>query len=567
MFSRMVKRKSRNPPEPEMEADVRRFPFWLRRKKAPRNQYEGDADDEDENNEDEEDEIDQVKAQREWEAYREKNISIVVDLFEGQLRSTLTCCNCARRSSRFEPFRFLSVPVPIQPDRPFDITLVSLRAGEPMLVKYSVLVAKDCLVEAALDALSDQLPVPAASLVLAEVYLHRISRYIPPHIELSEIRSEDAIYAYVVSQSIEEIRGVQHRDSARGSWPSEQEEQRRLSVASVETNEAGERESWASEKEELISLEIIHRRLAELNRTPEKTVTKREIFGLPLLSAVGSWFTFEQLNEHLQQIAALYAGASGVPLPHVRVVSANGQETGQVLPESGPMRLRGPRVHLAFDWDMPFDVQVMEHPSVEAVQHQLAAIGREKLLELSDCLDAFVAPEFLGDGNKVYCSKCKSQQRVRKQIDIWREPDILIVHIKRFQFNGTCFEKLGQHIEPPEEFDLGKWIAKRDEYVVEGAIYTLYGIATHHGGLSGGHYFSTCANSAGDETTWYKFNDTVVTKYTPEEFKAASSHRQGYVLFYRKQNLSASNLINYALVAPRPDVQTPPEQSGRLWSA
>merc|ERR1719364_479792 len=33
--------------------DVRaRFPFWLRRKKAPRNQYEGDADDEDENNED-----------------------------------------------------------------------------------------------------------------------------------------------------------------------------------------------------------------------------------------------------------------------------------------------------------------------------------------------------------------------------------------------------------------------------------------------------------------------------------------------------------------------------------
>merc|ERR1719247_771412 len=259
MFSRMVKRKSRNPPEPEMEADVRaRFPFWLRRKKAPRNQYEGDADDEEENNEEAEDEIDQVKAQREWEAYREKNISIVVDLFEGQLRSTLTCCNCARRSSRFEPFRFLSVPVPIQPDRPFDITLVSLHSAEgPLLVKYSVLVAKDCLVEAALDALSDQLPVPPASLVLAEVYLHRISRYIPPHIELSEIRSEDEIYAYVVNQSVEEIVGA----VPRGHWPSEQEEQRRLSVASTD------QEDWSNEKEDLISIEIIHRRLTELNRT------------------------------------------------------------------------------------------------------------------------------------------------------------------------------------------------------------------------------------------------------------------------------------------------------------
>jgi ubiquitin carboxyl-terminal hydrolase 4/11/15 len=232
------------------------------------------------------------------------------------------------------------------------------------------------------------------------------------------------------------------------------------------------------------------------------------------------------------------------------------------------MRLRGPRVHLAYDWDEPFDVQVMQHPSVETVKHQLAAIGREKLLELSDCLDAFVAPEFLGDGNKVHCSKCKSPQRVRKQIDIWREPDILIVHIKRFQFNGTCFEKLGQHIDPPEEFDLGQWIAKRDEYVVEGAIYELYGIATHHGGLSGGHYYSTCSYDSGQDTMWYKFNDTVVTKYTTEEFKAGAAHRQGYVLFYRKKSLSASNLINYAMVEPRPEVQTPPDQAaGRFWTA
>jgi len=39
------------------------------------------------------------------------------------------------------------------------------------------------------------------------------------------------------------------------------------------------------------------------------------------------------------------------------------------------------------------------------------------------------------------------------------------------------------------------------------------------------------------------------------------------VLFYRKQNLSASNLINYALVAPRPDVQTPPRSSQGAFGA
>ena len=40
-------------------------------------------------------------------------------------------------------------------------------------------------------------------------------------------------------------------------------------------------------------------------------------------------------------------------------------------------------------------------PNSAEVQHQLAAIGREKLLELSDCLDAFVAPEFLGGTSRV----------------------------------------------------------------------------------------------------------------------------------------------------------------------
>merc|ERR1719453_171369 len=55
---------------------------------------------------------DEEKAARQWERYRARNRSLIVDVFEGQLRSQLTCCRCGATSSTFEPFRYLSVPIP-----------------------------------------------------------------------------------------------------------------------------------------------------------------------------------------------------------------------------------------------------------------------------------------------------------------------------------------------------------------------------------------------------------------------------------------------------------------------
>ena len=38
--------------------------------------------------------------------------SIIVDLFHGQLKSTLKCCTCSFTSVTFDPFSFLSLPLP-----------------------------------------------------------------------------------------------------------------------------------------------------------------------------------------------------------------------------------------------------------------------------------------------------------------------------------------------------------------------------------------------------------------------------------------------------------------------
>ncbi|XP_039281814.1 ubiquitin carboxyl-terminal hydrolase 4 isoform X2 [Nilaparvata lugens] len=55
---------------------------------------------------------DEASGERAWGEFRRKNNSIVLDLFYGQLKSTVTCLTCAKQSVTFEPFSNLSLPLP-----------------------------------------------------------------------------------------------------------------------------------------------------------------------------------------------------------------------------------------------------------------------------------------------------------------------------------------------------------------------------------------------------------------------------------------------------------------------
>lgn len=53
-------------------------------------------------------------AQEAWENHILRNKSIVVDLFHGQLKSKVMCRVCGHESVRFDPFNYLSLPLPME---------------------------------------------------------------------------------------------------------------------------------------------------------------------------------------------------------------------------------------------------------------------------------------------------------------------------------------------------------------------------------------------------------------------------------------------------------------------
>ena len=77
-----------------------------------------------------------------WGNHLKRELSLIVALFSGQYKSTLTCKTCKYESSRFEPFAYLQVPLP--EDDQITIQCIHYPMNEEKeIAKYSVRVRHD----------------------------------------------------------------------------------------------------------------------------------------------------------------------------------------------------------------------------------------------------------------------------------------------------------------------------------------------------------------------------------------------------------------------------------------
>lgn len=67
---------------------------------------------------------DEVFAEESWQDHKKRNDSIIVDIFHGLLKSTLNCLDCGEISIKFDPFCYLSVPLPSKKERLIELIFV-----------------------------------------------------------------------------------------------------------------------------------------------------------------------------------------------------------------------------------------------------------------------------------------------------------------------------------------------------------------------------------------------------------------------------------------------------------
>ena len=69
-------------------------------------------------------------------------------------------------------------------------------------------------------------------------------------------------------------------------------------------------------------------------------------------------------------------------------------------------------------------------------------------VDLSDCLEAFIAPDKM-EACGYKCEKCKKVDNCTKDFTIYRFPKILVIHLKRFYNSYMRREKLNTTIKIP----------------------------------------------------------------------------------------------------------------------
>lgn len=144
---------------------------------------------------------------------------------------------------------------------------------------------------------------------------------------------------------------------------------------------------------------------------------------------------------------------------------------------------------------------------------------------LDDCLAKYIEKETLTGNNGWDCPSCKRKTDASKQLMLTRLPNILLIHLKRFYFQGPFRNKITKNINfPLKNLNLQQYTKNLGNNAVSN--YNLFAISNHYGTLSGGHYTAFVR----DNPNWISFDDSRVSPISESKIKTNAA----YILFYER---------------------------------
>ncbi|XP_064523762.1 ubiquitin carboxyl-terminal hydrolase 4 isoform X1 [Pseudopipra pipra] len=488
-------------------------------------------------------------AKEAWENHRLRNDSIIVDIFHGLFKSTLVCPKCSKVSVTFDPFCYLTLPLPLRRDRLMEVTLVY---ADPQRrpVQYRVVVPMMGAISDLCESLSKLSGVPAENMVVTDVYNHRFHKIFQMDEGLNHIMPKDDIFVYEVCK------------------PSE-------------------------DSSEYVTLSIYFR---EKTTRQSSNTAGTVLFGQPLLISVPKHkltvdhlysVVLKQISRYVKlPLAEEYStpcpdrgtcnGSNGVVEGDIEEMEHQdgGEEGKEKLTEADPCHSEGcmqveaardlqpcKKQHFTFslvnssgtseinsivegkilklsafsavaiDWDSDTRRLLYDEQEAQAFEKHGSMLQPQKkkaVVALRDCIELFTTMETLGEHDPWYCPNCKKHQQATKKFDLWSLPKILVVHLKRFSYSRYWRDKLDTVVEfPIRGLNMSEFVCdpRAGSYV-----YDLIAVSNHYGAMGVGHYTAYAKNKVNDK--WYYFDDSSVSVASEDQIVTKAA----YVLFYQRRN-------------------------------
>nr|POE75289.1 ubiquitin carboxyl-terminal hydrolase 5 [Quercus suber] len=441
---------------------------------------------------------DEEVADEYWANHIARNDSIIVDVCQGQYKSTLVCPVCNKVSVTFDPFMYLSLPLQQTITRTMTVT-VFICDGSALPSSCTVTVPKQGRCRDLIQALSSACSLKhSEKLLLVEIRNHLIQKFLEdPLIMLSTIKDDDYLAAYKMPKLVKNTKHLQliHRRREQ------------------ETNDAQTTSGWKPYGTPLVSSIscddiitrgdiqlLVHKMLSPMATTESRR--KNDIFDTSISIAAsdqshdissGEACTDSSMSNSINKESTKSEAVALLKLP-LQLVDESNACIDLSVGEDKPVRLSSSSTSILVyvDWSQKlldkYDTHYLENLP-EVFNGPPNKKARTEPLSLYTCLEAFLREEPLVPEDMWFCPQCEERRQASKKLDLWRLPEVLVIHLKRFSY-------------------------------------------------SSGHY--TAHIKLLDENRWYNFDDHQVSPIHEEEVKTAHA----YVLFYRRvknDGTSASN--------------------------
>ncbi|XP_045435547.1 ubiquitin carboxyl-terminal hydrolase 4 isoform X3 [Pipistrellus kuhlii] len=495
-----------------------------------------------------------VVAKEAWENHRLRNDSVIVDTFHGLFKSTLVCPECAKVSVTFDPFCYLTLPLPLKKDRVMEVFLVP---ADPRCrpAQYRVTVPLMGAVSDLCEALSRLSGVAAENMVVTDVYNHRFHKIFQMDEGLNHIMPRDDIFVY-------EVRSACADGSECVTLPVYFRERKSRPASPSSGAVLYGQPLLVSVPKHTLTLESLYQAVCERISRYIKQPLPEEAGGSPLEPGAcnGSRGScegedeeeMEHLEEGREQLSEPEGGwedepggdqgetaqrkSAGRPCPKrlftFSLVNSYGTADINALATDGKLLKLSSRSTLAIDWDPETRSLYYDEQESEAFEKHVSMLQPQKkkktAMALRDCIELFTTMETLGEHDPWYCPNCKRHQQATKKFDLWSLPKILVVHLKRFSYSRYWRDKLDTVVEfPVRGLNMSEFVCDPS---ARPYVYDLIAVSNHYGAMGVGHYTAYAKNKLNGK--WYYFDDSNVSLASEDQIVTKAA----YVLFYQRRD-------------------------------
>uniref|UniRef100_A0A8K9Y257 Ubiquitin carboxyl-terminal hydrolase 15 n=1 Tax=Oncorhynchus mykiss TaxID=8022 RepID=A0A8K9Y257_ONCMY len=478
---------------------------------------------------------DKVVAEEAWENHIKRNDSIIVDIFHGLFKSTLVCPVCAKVSVTFDPFCYLTLPLPMKKERTLEVYLVRL---DPLArpTQYKLTVPKVGYISDLCTSLSTLSGVPAEKMIVTDIYNHRFHRIFATNENLSSIMERDDIYVFEVAVNrLEDTdhvvipvhlrekykqSGYNHTSTPLFGQPFLITVPRTLSedklynmlllhlcrfVRSV-VEEDDTEETTPSSKQHIVNGNATNGVLEEgspsemetdeqdgddessqdqeLPSENDNSQSEDSVGGgdNELENGVGPGGENSGTKGHQNQTSMTMGEKKRLFTFQFNNMGKTDfslikEEPRHIRFDEGHLRLSD-QSYLSLDWEPEVKKKHFDEGITEDFEkHESMEYKPQKkaFFKLKDCIELFTTKEKLGAEDPWYCPNCKEHQQATKKLDLWSLPPVLVVHLKRFSYSRYMRDKLDSLVDfPLRKLNQHSVSPANEDQIVSKAAYVLF---------------------------------------------------------------------------------------------